>query len=136
MIGGVVPNGRFADANGSLYLRSESLPLVVFHLEQKRLMKILTSPRSTNESAGGRELEGAPLTFVATNARVCAVLPLGGFVDDIVKEPARLALACNVILDIPFGYVPQEMLDSISGGVLSPNQQEDRASWAADLREC
>lgn len=56
------------------FLKSDGMPLVVFRLEQKGLLKILTSPRSTNESGSGRDLEDVPLTSVETHARVCWLL--------------------------------------------------------------
>lgn len=89
-LGGVLPSGCVSDENGFLYLAEDALPLAI-RLESKRLIKILTSPRSTNESQGGRELETQPLTAVEIQAPVTAVL-LGGFTDDLVKEASRLAL--------------------------------------------
>ena len=68
-LGGTVPNGCISDSDGFLYLQEDAMPLVI----------------------GGRELENLPLTAVEFQARVTAVLLLGGFTDELVKEAAQLA---------------------------------------------
>ena len=90
-LGEMVPNGCISDSDGFLYLQEDAMPLVIFRLEPTRFIKIPTSPRSTNESEGGRELENLPVTAVEFQAKVTAVLLLGGFTDELVKEAAQLA---------------------------------------------
>ena len=68
-----------------------------------------------------------PLTAVEIQARVTAVLLAGR----VLLRSCTAGDHCHLCPDATYGYVPQELLDSIGGDILTLSSKDERMSWTA-----